>query len=105
VAIHHKPGFDPCELFFDSNIWFTRLKLARKLLQKTLGFRMAMNMTPLDASLVRGSHGMPASDDADRPLWIGDGLAPGVGCVPMTAFRDAVLTALDLVEEPEPAVR
>lgn len=104
VAIHQKPGFDPCELFVDPAIWFPKLMMGRKLVQKSLGFRMAMNMTPLDASLVRGSHGLPAGDDADRPIWIGDGSAPDTTMLPMTDFRDAVLTALDLVEEPEPVL-
>jgi predicted AlkP superfamily pyrophosphatase or phosphodiesterase len=96
VAIHNKPGFDPCELFFDPKIRFPQFRVARKLLQKALGFRMTMDMVPLEASLVRGSHGLGAADDLDRPLWIGDGSAPGAGLVPMTMFRDAVLNALGL---------
>lgn len=94
VAIHNKPGFDPCELLFDPNIRFPKLRVARKLLQKALGFRMTMNVVPLDASLIRGSHGLPAANDLDRPVWISDGPSPGDGPVPMTIFRDAVLEAM-----------
>lgn len=96
VAIHNKPGFDPCELFFDPNLRLPKLRVARKLAQKALGFRMTMDVVPLDASLVRGSHGLAATDDLDRPLWIGDGLLPSAVPLAMTKFRDAVFEALGL---------
>lgn len=44
VDIHQKPGYDPVELHFD----------------------MATRSIPLDANLVRGSHGAPAVTDAQR---------------------------------------
>lgn len=99
VAIHHKPGFDPCELYFDPKLRFPKMRVVRRLLQRSLGFRMTMDVIPLDASLVRGSHGLAASHDADRPLWIGDGPSPGSAAVPMTAFRDAALAALGLPDD------
>ena len=34
----------------------------RRLLQKKLGFRMLLDVVPLDAGLVHGSHGLPATD-------------------------------------------
>jgi predicted AlkP superfamily pyrophosphatase or phosphodiesterase len=77
VAIHHKPGYDPCELFFDPQLTAPKLKAAWRLMQKKLGFRMKMDVIPLDARLVRGSHGLAASHPQDRPLLIGDGPAPG----------------------------
>jgi hypothetical protein len=98
VAIHHKPGFDPCELFLDPKLSFPKLRIARRLAQKKLGFRMKLDVIPLDASIVRGSHGLSAADDANRPLWVGDGPRPGEGVQPMTAFRDGVLRALGLEE-------
>ena len=52
VDIHRKPGYDPAELFMTSG-----LHAAGRLLQKKLGFRYRMDVIPLDASLVRGSHG------------------------------------------------
>jgi predicted AlkP superfamily pyrophosphatase or phosphodiesterase len=44
VDIHRKPGYDPVELFFDP----------------------ATRSIPLDASLVRGSHGAPAEQENQR---------------------------------------
>jgi predicted AlkP superfamily pyrophosphatase or phosphodiesterase len=96
VAIHAKPGFDPCELFLDPKLTFPKLRIVRRLLAKKLGFRMTMDVVPLDPSIVRGSHGLAAADDLDRPLWLGDGPRLGEGPVPMTAVRDGVLRALDL---------
>jgi predicted AlkP superfamily pyrophosphatase or phosphodiesterase len=93
VAIHHKPGYDPCELFLDPALRFPKLRVARRLLQKTLGFRMKLDVVPLDASVVRGSHGLPAADPLDRPLLIGDGPRPADG-QPMTAVNGLLLSAL-----------
>lgn len=98
VAIHAKPGFDPCELFLDPKLTFPRFRIARRLLAKKLGFRMTLDVVPLDSAIVRGSHGLAAANDLDRPLWIGDGPSPGVSPIPMTAVRDRVLNALELGE-------
>jgi hypothetical protein len=66
-----------------------------RLLQKKLGFRTLFDVIPLDATLVRGSHGRAAHDPLDRPLLIGDGPAPGNGGVlPMTEVHDLVLSAI-----------
>jgi predicted AlkP superfamily pyrophosphatase or phosphodiesterase len=70
VDIHRKPGYDPCELFRTS-----KLRAMRKLARKKLGFRYKMDVIPLDASLVRGSHGLHP-DDQDGPLVIGPGDPP-----------------------------
>jgi predicted AlkP superfamily pyrophosphatase or phosphodiesterase len=97
VAIHHKPGFDPCELFFDPRLRFPKLHAARRLLQKKLGFRMTMDVVPLDAGIVKGSHGLPAADPLDKAILFGHGPQPSGDIVPMTAVRDLVLAALDLL--------
>jgi predicted AlkP superfamily pyrophosphatase or phosphodiesterase len=94
VDIHRKPGFDPCELFFDPRLAWPKGRVLWRLLQKKLGFRTLFDVIPLDASLVRGSHGLPAIHAEDRPLLIGDGPAPGAGGLPMTAVHDLVLDAL-----------
>jgi predicted AlkP superfamily pyrophosphatase or phosphodiesterase len=57
VDIHRKPGYDPVELFLDPALKNPKLKIAWRLLQKKLGFRMLMDVIPLDARLVKGSHG------------------------------------------------
>jgi predicted AlkP superfamily pyrophosphatase or phosphodiesterase len=58
VDIHQKPGYDPVELFVDPEIPAPKLKAGLKLLQKKLGFRYLMDLIPLDATLVKGSHGV-----------------------------------------------
>jgi predicted AlkP superfamily pyrophosphatase or phosphodiesterase len=98
VAIHHKPGFDPCELFFDPSFWFPKLHAARRLIQKKLGFRMTMDVVPLDPSIVHGSHGLAAEDPLDRPILIGHGRSPGP-TVPMTDVKELILGALGLDED------
>lgn len=94
VDIHRKPGFDPCELFFDPRLLWPRGRAIRRLLQKKLGFRTLFDVIPLDASLVRGSHGLVAADRLDGPVLIGDGQAPGASELPMTDVRDLLLRAL-----------
>jgi len=70
VDIHRKPGYDPVELFLDPAIKFPLLKIASKLLQKKLGFRMLMDVIPLDATLVKGSHGRIPESKAEHPVII-----------------------------------
>lgn len=94
VDIHRKPGYDPCELFFDPRLLWPKGRALRRLVQKKLGFRYVMDVVPLDASLVRGSHGLPAANPADQPLLIGDGPAPSDENLPMTAVREVVLNRL-----------
>jgi len=65
VDIHRKPGYDPVELFMTSMpraMW--------RLAQKKLGFRYRFDVIPLDAHLVRGSHGLHPPPE-DGPLIIG----------------------------------
>jgi predicted AlkP superfamily pyrophosphatase or phosphodiesterase len=70
VDIHRKPGYDPVELFLDPQIPLPKLKIAWRLLQKKLGFRMLMDVIPLDTSLVKGSHGRRPADKKDWPVFI-----------------------------------
>jgi predicted AlkP superfamily pyrophosphatase or phosphodiesterase len=70
VDIHRKPGYDPVELFLDPKIASAKLKIAWRLLQKKLGFRMLMDVIPLDATLVKGSHGRRPADKRDWPVFI-----------------------------------
>jgi predicted AlkP superfamily pyrophosphatase or phosphodiesterase len=97
VDIHRKPGYDPCELFFDPRLWWPKGRALRRLLQKKLGFRALFDVVPLDPGLVRGSHGLPVTDPLDRPLLIGDGPAPPADLC-LSAVRDLILGALDLAE-------
>ena len=70
VDIHRKPGYDPVELFLDPQIPLVKLKIAWRLLQKKLGRRMLMDVIPLDATLVKGSHGRRPADKKDWPVFI-----------------------------------
>ena len=71
VDIHRKPGYDPVELFLDPSINFPKLKIAQFLLKKKLGFRALMEVIPLDATLVKGSHGRSDVPASEKPLVIG----------------------------------
>jgi predicted AlkP superfamily pyrophosphatase or phosphodiesterase len=99
VDIHRKPGYDPCELFFDPALRWPKARAGWRLLQKKLGFRTLFDVVPLDASLVRGSHGLAAADPDDGPLLIADGAAPDEPVLPMGSVRNRALAALDLGEE------
>jgi predicted AlkP superfamily pyrophosphatase or phosphodiesterase len=70
VDIHRKPGYDPVELFLDPKIPMVKLKILWHLLQKKLGFRILMDLIPLDATLVKGSHGCRPASTADWPVLI-----------------------------------
>ena len=68
VDIHRKPGYDPAELFVDPKIPVPAAKAAFTLMRKKLGLRYLMKLIPLDASLVRGSHGRPTPSAAEGPM-------------------------------------
>ncbi len=57
VDIHRKPGYDPVELFLDPAIGMPALSIGWKLAKRKAGFRTLLDVIPLDATLVRGSHG------------------------------------------------
>ncbi len=65
VDIHRKPGYDPAELFMTS-----KPRAMLRLAQKKLGFRYRMDVIPLDATRVRGSHGL-ANPPELGPLIVG----------------------------------
>lgn len=72
VDIHRKCGYDPVELFLDPKLKLPKLKIGLKLAKKMLGMRMLMDVIPLDADLVKGSHGRVPEDRQDWPVLIGD---------------------------------
>ncbi|HEV3115487.1 MAG TPA: alkaline phosphatase family protein, partial [Gemmataceae bacterium] len=96
VDIHRKPGYDPCELFFDPKLFWPRGRAMWRLLQKKLGLRTLFDVVPLTPELVRGSHGLESKEELDRPLLIGDGPTPAAGLLPMTAVKRLAITALGL---------
>jgi hypothetical protein len=97
VDIHRKPGYDPVELFLAPGP-LTKARLAFRLAERALGFRCLIDVIPLDATLVRGSHGRaPASADAAPILAVPvrDALR-GLPeeRLPMTAVADVLLRLL-----------
>jgi predicted AlkP superfamily pyrophosphatase or phosphodiesterase len=63
VDIHRKPGYDPVELFMDPAIHAPAVTVGWKLARRKMGFRTLLDVIPLDASLVKGSHGRPGSGE------------------------------------------
>lgn len=71
VDIHRKPGYDPVELFLDPALCCPKLKIAAFLLKKKLGLRALLEVIPLDATLVKGSHGRDQVPAGEQALVIG----------------------------------
>jgi predicted AlkP superfamily pyrophosphatase or phosphodiesterase len=93
VEIHRKPGYDPVELFLDPAIRSPKLAIGWRLARRALGFRTLMDVIPLDANLVKGSHGRVGNDEKVGPLFISSEarLMPD-GPIAATAVKDAILT-------------
>jgi predicted AlkP superfamily pyrophosphatase or phosphodiesterase len=92
VDIHRKPGYDPAELFVDPQLKAAKLRIGLRLAQKMLGMRYLMDVIPLDATLVRGSHGRLTDRTEDGPLFITS--EPDLlleGPVAATGVRDLLL--------------
>ena len=95
VDIHRKPGYDPVELFLDPQLKLPQAKVGLTLLKKQLGFRYLMDVIPLDANLVKGSHGCFPTSVAESPVFItgkansieGESIAP-------TEVKQAILECL-----------
>jgi predicted AlkP superfamily pyrophosphatase or phosphodiesterase len=101
VDIHRKYGYDPVELFVDPALSAPKLRVAGKLLKKKLGFRVLMDLIPLDPSLVKGSHGTCPADSNEWPLLIGAGDAAEP--IEATAVHERLLAAC--LEEGSEGVR
>ncbi len=70
VDIHRKPGYDPAELFMDPELKNPKLKAAGVLAKKKLGFRYMMDVIGLDATLVKGSHGLRSRTPEKGPVFV-----------------------------------
>lgn len=67
VDIHKKPGYDPVEMFMTS-----KARAAYKLLRKKAALRYVMDVIPLDATLIKGSHGRIGTQQSFHPVLISD---------------------------------
>ncbi|MBK8206982.1 MAG: alkaline phosphatase family protein [Planctomycetes bacterium] len=92
VDIHRKPGYDPCELFMAGS----NAGAGATLLRKKLGLRYRFRTCPLDPSIVKGSHGLPARDAADGPIIACSDAAALPDAPAMTDLKAIVLALLDL---------
>lgn len=79
VEIHKKPGYDPVELFTDPADPLVVPRIVWKLFKRKLGFRTLMDVIPLKADLVKGSHGRLPEDRQDYPIFISDNPGPERG--------------------------
>ncbi|THD66674.1 alkaline phosphatase family protein [Robertkochia marina] len=70
VDIHRKPGYDPAEMFTDPEKPLMPMRIVWKLLKKKLGFRTLMDVIPLRADLIKGSHGRIPENAEDFPVVI-----------------------------------
>jgi predicted AlkP superfamily pyrophosphatase or phosphodiesterase len=95
VEIHRKPGFDPVELFLDPAFTWPKGAVAWRLAKRKLGLRALLDVIPLDAGLVKGSHGRLTDRAEDGPVIIGSQahLLPE-GPVPATAVKQLMLDYL-----------
>ena len=92
VDIHRKPGFDPVELFIDPTLRLPKFRIARRLLQKKLGFRMFMDVIGLDATLPKGSHGRVTDKAEEGPLY----MTSDAGYLPVNAVAATEVKTLIL---------
>jgi predicted AlkP superfamily pyrophosphatase or phosphodiesterase len=98
VDIHRKPGYDPAELFVDPAIPLPMAKAAWILLKKKLGFRYLMDLIPLHAGIVKGSHGR-ITEPPDCPMLITrrKELVPGA-TIAADEVRSLILRQLGIAE-------
>lgn len=87
VDIHRKPGYDPCELFFDPNIAVPEARVGLTLVKKKIGFRYLMKVVPLDATLVKGSHGLA---DGEGPAFICSDKTAAAKSLKMTDVKELI---------------
>lgn len=101
MEIHRKPRYDPAELFIGPAISAPKLAIGKRLAMRMLGFRTLMDVIPLDASLVRGSHARAIEDAQDGPLVIVD--QPGLLRRDSLAATDVKSLVLDAIFQREQA--
>lgn len=94
IDIHRKPGYDPMELLIDPKLSFPKIRIARRLAQKFLGFRYYMDIIGLDASPIKGSHGRlptPGQETREAPVFISSQRSIETDEIPLTAVRGMAL--------------
>lgn len=90
VDIHKKPGYDPVEMFMTS-----KARAGYKLLRKKAGFRYVMDVIPLDATLIKGSHGNIQTSSQFHPILITDKKSDGSDRLKGTDVYDIIWKLLN----------
>jgi len=96
VDIHRKPGYDPAELFLDPDLPLVKGRIAWRLAQKRLGMRYLMDVIPLRADLVKGTHGRLPDRPEDGPVLLCSNREGACERMAMTDVRDFLLAQLGL---------
>ena len=93
IAIHAKPGYDPCEMLFDERLRFPKLAVATRLARKLLGMRYLMDVVSTNPQRIRGSHGLKPENEMDAPVWLSSAklTEPTDRLMSMTAIKPLVL--------------
>ncbi len=95
VDIHRKPGYDPAELFLDPARPLVKGRIAWNLLKKSLGFRYLMDVIPLDAGIVKGSHGRLPSSPGAGPVFLSSSPIEARQSVSATEVKGILLKLLE----------
>ncbi|MGD8862703.1 MAG: alkaline phosphatase family protein [Myxococcales bacterium] len=96
VEIHRKPGYDPVEMFVDPEIRVPQVAIGMRLAKKAIGMRTLMDVIPLDATLVKGSHGRLTDRPEHGPIFITSEpqLVEGRDQLAATDFKNLILDHL-----------
>ena len=80
-------------MLVDPKLNLPQLKIAKFLLKKKLGLRGLLEVIPLDATLVKGSHGRDRVTENERPVLLGTRFSVGSAEDVHQAILDAALTS------------
>ncbi len=94
VDIHRKPGYDPTELFVDPKLAFPKVRIAKALARKLLGFRYLVDVIGTDPSIVGGTHGRRFEDPGLGPVFIDSHRPAAADRVDARDVHDRILQAL-----------
>ena len=94
VDIHRKPGYDPVELFLDPDRPLVKGRILFNLAKKKAGFRYLMDVIPLRADLVRGTHGRDGVDPQHGPVLLCSNRRGARERMGMAEVRDFLLAQL-----------
>jgi predicted AlkP superfamily pyrophosphatase or phosphodiesterase len=94
VDIHRKPGYDPVELFLDPDRALVKGRVLFNLAKKKAGFRYLMDVIPLRADLVKGTHGRIGVPPEDGPVLLCSNQRGARERMAMTEVKDFLLQRL-----------